>query len=66
MMDICEAECLDDTSTVDVEEAVNHRKDYNNEIIDEEKEAECLDDTAPVDIDEGVSDRKDDNNKENS
>ena len=31
MMDICEAECPDDTSHVDMEEGVNDIKDDNNE-----------------------------------
>ena len=30
MMNICEAECPDYTSTVDMEEGVNDRKDENN------------------------------------
>ena len=53
-----EAECPDDTSTIDVEEGVSDRNDDNNEEIDEEKEAACLDDTSPDEIEEDVSDKK--------
>ena len=50
MMDICEAECPDDTSPVDMEEDVIDRKDDNNEKNDEEKLPECPDDTSSVEI----------------
>ena len=46
-MDICEAECSNDTSPVGMEEGVNDRKYDKNETNDEKKEAElhfpCLD-----------------------
>ena len=63
MMDICEAEYPDDTSTVEMEKVVNYINDDKNEKNDEEKEAESPDDTSPVEMKEGVNDRKDDRNE---
>ena len=62
-MDICEAEFLDDTSPIDMEEGVNDIKYDQNFKYHKEKEEEFPDDTSPVDTEEGVSDRKDDNNE---
>ena len=39
MMDICESECSDDTSPVDMGEGVNDRKYDKNKTKDEGKEA---------------------------
>ena len=41
---------------------VQVKKDYKNEIIDEEKEAEFPDSTPPDDMEECVGDEKDDKN----
>ena len=54
MMDIRESECPYDTSTVDIEEGVNNRKDDKDENKDEEKDVEYPEDTYPVDIEEGI------------
>ena len=63
MMDISEAEFLDDTSPVDMEEGVNDRNYDKNEKNYEEKEAECLDDNSHYDMEEGLYDRNDDKNE---
>ena len=63
MMDICEAECRYDNSSIYMEECVHYRKYGNNENNYERKEAEFPDNTSPVDIEECLSDRKNDKNE---
>ena len=65
MMDICEAECTDDTSIDEMQEGVSDRKDDKNKKYDQEKESECPDDTSSVDIEEGVGDKKDGRSENN-
>ena len=50
MMDICDTEWPDDTSTFDIEEGISDIKYGKNEKNYEEKEAKCSDDTSTVDM----------------
>ena len=62
-MGICEAECPNETSPVEMEEGVNNRIYDKNGKNDEEKEAESPDDTSPDEMEEGLNDRIYDKNK---
>ena len=57
------AECLDDTSSGEMEEDVSDKKNDRSENIDERKEAEWIDDTSPDDMEEEVSDKIDNKNE---